>query len=195
MSTAIERLDALAGQFPMTESAGRLSFPERCAAYYLLRRGFKKSLVALTFGVSPAAMTKLANADLHGSRYVAVVHEYARLGHDEFGARYFTDEIEARLARFRMSVPTEGDLAKRRFGASPTARGAAGEYTLSIKGGPITFYVYWITAEGWAFRQDDPGGFVSRKRYVTSSVARTAALASYAALPEDILNFNPEPVL
>lgn len=192
MSATTERLDALQSSLPRTALAGRLTFNEKCAAYYLLLRGFKKSLVALTFGVTPSAMTRLAQA--RSARYADVVREYRRLGHEAFGDRYFTQDMEARFLRYQAAIPNQSDKAKRKFGPNPNARSAAGEYLIRSVTGPETiFFVFWLEGESWTYRQDEePGAFVSAKRFDTSSEARNAAFDSYAITKEEVLRFVRE---
>lgn len=194
MSEATKRLDALQAQTPSTVIAGRLSFPEKCAAYYLLRRGFKKSLVALTFNLSPMSATRLARADAEAERYPDIAREYERLGHDAFGERYYTNDIEARLQRNIAEVPTEGDTTKRKFGPNPNAREGAGRYRiLAINGREVEFTVYWRPAEGWSYRQDqEPGAYESPSIDKTAAKARNAALENYAVTRDAILDYFPE---
>jgi hypothetical protein len=192
MSNAIDRLNAIQAQLPAAAFEGRLSFPEKCAAYYLIRRGFKQSTLCLAFGVTPVTISRLAKAG--GDRYADVMREYSKLGHEAFGVRYYTDDIETRLARWLVNAPSDEDKARRKFGPNPAARSAAGEYLIrAFDGSEITFFVYWLDGEGWTFRQEqEPHPFVSKARLFASSAARKAALDNYAIGAEDILNFIPE---
>jgi hypothetical protein len=192
MTNAIDRLNTLQAQLPVSALAGRLSFPEKCAAYYLIRRGFKHSILCLTFGVTPMTINRLAKAG--GARYADIAREYSKLGHDQFGARYFTDDIETRLARYLAKAPNAEDKARRKFGPNPAARSAAGEYLIQATNGvEVTFYVLWVDGEGWSYRQDqEPHPFASSARLSSSAAARKAALENYAIGPESILNFIPE---
>lgn len=194
MSKTTERLDALQSRIPMSSIAGRLSFPEKCAAFYLLRRGFKKNLVALVFGLSPMSATRLSRADPEGDRYPDVAREYERLGHDAFGDRYYTQDIDDRLWRYVAETPTEGDGAKRKFGPNPNAREGAGRYRiLAINGREVEFTVYWKPAQGWSYRQDqEPGAYESPSIDKSAAKARDAALENYAVTRDAILDYMPE---
>lgn len=194
MKDATERLDALQASFPRSEVAGRLTFHEKCAAYLLLQRGFKHSLVAKTLGVTQTTISHLAKAG-RGLRYAEIAREFERLGKDAFETRYWSDDIETRLSRWRAHAETPADQTQRKFGPNPNADSAAGRYRIhAYDGTETTFHVYWVTSEGWSYRQDEePGAFQSAKRLLSSPLARTAALENYGVDAENILEFVHEP--
>ena len=117
MSEAIDRLNARLAD--MTPTA-RLTFEDKCAAFYLIQRGFKQVLIAEVFGVTQTAISQLARALKPGARkYKNVADEWARIGSsDEFGRIYYTLDIDDRVARARVNSPQPGDLRRGR-GANP----------------------------------------------------------------------------
>jgi hypothetical protein len=133
MSEATKKLDELIRELPRMRR--RLSFHEKCAAYYALDRDFPQSLVAKTFGVSSGAISALANCRNYsgGSRYQDVREEYDRLGRDAFGDTYFTDEIAAKFQRWRLGVETDED--RTRMHGPDTRAGKWGDR-------PFTFEAY-----------------------------------------------------
>lgn len=111
MSKATEKLEDLIRELPRMSQ--RLSFHEKCAAYFAMDRGFPQILVAKAFNVSSGAMSALANCRKN-SHYQDVRDEYDRLGRAAFGDAYFTDELVAKLQRFRLGVETDEDRTRMR---------------------------------------------------------------------------------
>jgi hypothetical protein len=132
MSKATATLDELIKELP--RMAKRLSFHDKCAAYYALERGFPQSLIAKALGVSSGAMSALANCrnEKGGGRYQDVRNEYDRLGHDAFGDHYFTDDFATKLQRFRMGVETDADRA--RMHGPDTRGGKWGNKIFTVEG-------------------------------------------------------------
>jgi hypothetical protein len=111
MSEATEKLEELINALP--RMSRRLSFSEKCAAYFALDRGFAQSLVAKAFRISSGAASALANCrnGKGDGRYATIADEYDRLGREAFGEKYFTDEHITKLQRWRLGAETDADRA------------------------------------------------------------------------------------
>lgn len=180
MPTALERLDAMVAEIT-PRRAGHLSFSDMCGAFYALYRGFPQSLVAKSFGISQAAASKLARCRINPRAYVNVAAEFKRLGPEEFGETYFTDDIADRIARFRANVQTPGDLRRGRT-SNAAADSEAGLWLMNDdQGDEHTVEVYWADATGWRHREEGRWAYVSHRVYETSRKAREAAYANYLA--------------
>jgi hypothetical protein len=204
MSEATDRLEATLAGMPIS-AAARLSFPERCGAFYAMHRGFPKSLVAEAFGITPTTAGFLANClvskDGTRPRYEDVAQEFTKLGEKKFGERYYTLEIDDRIARIRAGAVTEEDANRRRFGPSATFRACQGFYRIpQIDGNEAIVEIRWIDKEGWTYSEcqnhhgPDPDrryacfddGYVlynwtCAKRFRSSNAALVDAYANYAA--------------
>jgi hypothetical protein len=102
--------------------ASRMPYSDQCAAFYAMKRGFRPVLIAKLFGVTPTAMSLLRNCENAPRRYTKLKAEYAALGHDAFGQKYWTDAIDDRLARFRLNVEKQNDfMPNRGRGPNPAA--------------------------------------------------------------------------
>ena len=182
MNEALERL-ARRLEGLSAHSSGRLSFPDRCAAFYCLHRGFPQSLIAKAFGVTPGAVSTLAKALTNERRYQDIAREFRSLGPDRFGEKYYTIAVDDRIARFRAEQETPNDLRRGR-GPNPSADSHQGDWEVTaVNGQDITFTVFWTGPEGWSYRQDEgPGPYeCAPERFTGSTKAREAGYMSYAA--------------
>ena len=180
MSQATENLEKMLAETPASMSA-RLSFPDQCAAFYALFRGFKPGLVAKVFGTTPTAMSVLKHCIRDPRRYRHVKDEFYKLGPEEFGEKYYTDDIDARLSRFRAKAEKSDDLMRGR-GPNATADKFQGLWLIvDEQGDEHTVEVLWIDGEGWRHREFGRWAYVSRNIYQTSLKAREAAYANYLA--------------
>jgi hypothetical protein len=105
MSKATEALGALLEGLPQPRPPS-LSFPQRCAAYYALRRRFPQTIVAQAFNVTQGAVSALARCSVTG-KYRKVAEEYRDLGHDAFGEKYFTDDHLVLIQKYRLKLLTD----------------------------------------------------------------------------------------
>ena len=184
MSEATDRLEELA-QGLQPKNSARLSFTDLCAAFALVKRGFPQSLVAQVFGVTPAAISKLASAETNPRRYANVAAELQRLGWDEFREKYITNEIIERLQRFRVEAPLTSDLRRGR-GPNPAADKSAGAWELTAGNGEIQHLeVFWRDGAGWTWRHLGEGWITQQEPCLTSLKAREQLYASFAAADQE----------
>jgi hypothetical protein len=152
MSGATENLARMMAAMPTIRS-GRLSFSDRCAAFYALHIGYPKDLAAKVFGMSPGTMYMLANC-LRGERngvahYQEIAREFRRMGEENFGERYYTPEIDERLQRYRVNAEKISD-ARRGRGPNPAADHHEGKWKMNaLDGTPVNVEIKW-TETGWA---------------------------------------------
>jgi hypothetical protein len=159
MSEATDRLEATISKMPYP-SAARLSHGEKCAAFYAMRRGFPKWLIAKTFGITPTTASYIANclAPPEGAkpRYENIAREFRAMGEKEFGEKYYTIEIDDRIARIRADVVTPEDATRRKFGPAKTLNRLAGFHRIPTDYGRDEIVeVRWIDEEGWTFSEMD----------------------------------------
>ena len=193
MNEAVDRLNARLAATPPGASA-HLTFQQKCAAFYLLERGFKQALVAEVFGISKASVNLLANALKPGARtYANVAEEWNRIGDaEEFGRLYYTIDIDDRVARARAHAPGDGDLRRGR-GPNPNLEPwppfvhYEAHYTCvwrdetnTPEGEEIVDYETGekLPARGWTFFFDDggPRARVIGKRFRTPAAAKNFIL-------------------
>lgn len=98
--------------FPNT-AGPKLSFNDKCAAFWCLRVGHKSERVAKMFGISSATISHLKQAivDKPGrqKRYPEVKREFERLGESAFRDAYYTDDVHTRLMRIKYDAEHAGD--------------------------------------------------------------------------------------
>ena len=164
MSEATEKLDALIAELP--RMAKRLTFHDKCAAFYACVRGYPQTRVAEVFGVSSGGISALANCRNTTDRYVDVVHEWNKLGREAFGDKYFTDDIATKFSRFEFGVETDEDRTRmhgpdtraRKWGDRPfTFEAYGGRFItcivqLRMKGDPDP-RTDAEAPQGWAWRE------------------------------------------
>jgi hypothetical protein len=175
-------LETMLETMPATHS-GRLSFAHQCAAFYALQRGFKASLIAKVFGVTPSAASTLKNAETSTRRYGRVTAEWRKLGPHAFGEKYWTPEIDDRLARFRVDSPDHADLMRGR-GPNPNADKHAGLWEIEDRAAARhTVEIFWAPSQGWRYR--DTAADWTGPACQTSLKAREDAYASFNAAHQD----------
>jgi hypothetical protein len=180
MSDPYDRLDGYLSEMGALAS-GRLSFHDQCAAFVLLQRGFSRGLVAKTFGISPSAATHIGDCLSPGSkRYAKVADAYRAMGEEAFGRAYFTQDIDDRLARFRLNVPKQGDFRRGRA-PNPGSDLDAGDHQIPVlhgrRGDIDTITVFWADGRGWTFRKADE--WTCPEIFKTSMTALDEAWKSY----------------
>jgi hypothetical protein len=99
----------------------KLSFPQKCAAFYALNMGVKPAYVTKAFGVTPGTTSNLKRAGRapspdHGNyqggfrpRYPEIAREFERLGAEAFRNRYYTDDVHTQLMRIKYEAEETGD--------------------------------------------------------------------------------------
>jgi hypothetical protein len=182
MSEATERLEATLARMPL-HNAGRLSHADKCGAFYALYRGFPKSLVAKAFGITPTTASHLAHclAPRPGAqtRYDDIAREFRTLGASAFGERYYTAEIDDRIARIRADAPTADDAKHRRFGPSETHNAYEGYFTIpTIDGGEAIVRVHWAQ-QGWTYSEITPDSWTAPVHFRSSGKALMDAFNNY----------------
>ena len=189
MSEATDKLDALLAEMPPDRSA-HLTFEDKCAAFYLIQRGYSQTLVAEVFGVTQTAMSRLARALKPEARtYRSVAEEWNRIGSTkEFGDRYYTVDIHDRVTRARAKAPEPADLRRgrgpnRNLEPWPPFVHYEAHYTCvwrdetnTPEGEEIVDYETGekLPARGWTFFFDDggPHARVIGKRFRTPAAAK-----------------------
>lgn len=76
--------------------AAKLNENQRCAILALVRNGVKNELVARAFGIDGRTVAHIRND--HSPKYKGTRATYQQLGHDEFTARYLTEEVARMVA-------------------------------------------------------------------------------------------------
>jgi hypothetical protein len=141
----------------------RLTFQQKCAAYALLQCGYPKHVVALVIDMADMTAGRLAKAAETNGIHPDVAREYHRLGHEEFGRIYLTDEILTKAQRAVLGLERKGKII------DPGADQSSGYWL--IRDDPLqAFLVRWVDNEGWTF--SDEWDDMYPERYRTSSVAR-----------------------
>jgi hypothetical protein len=198
MPTPLEHLDEMLADLPASRGP-RMPLSTLCAAFYLIHREFPRPLIAKTFGISEATVALLANClRADARRYARVAEEWQKLGAEAFGQRYYTQDVDDRVARIRA-----GAEAKKQ-GVDVRADKYAGAVVDLVRqdGMPVQCLIEWRTAgqdlhpgydtplpARWAFREiscgheptpaDRPEARWTYERYRTSSEARKAIFYNY----------------
>jgi hypothetical protein len=154
----------------------RLTFQEKCAAYYALKRGFPQKLIGKVFGVSQGAACALLKASPDSRRYRDVAHEFERLGAEEFGRRYWTPEYDDRLGRFRMGQQKTFDQMR---GSAPNP--TADKYQGAHESADGEFHINWVPGKGWIWLAGNMPA--EEQRPYRSSTAAYDAYWEFAQLP------------
>jgi hypothetical protein len=144
----------------------RLTFQQKCAAYALLQCGYHKAIVARTIEMADMTAGRLAKAAETNGIYTDVAKEYHRLGHEEFGRIYLTDEILTKAQAVVLGL-ADDKTPKR------SADRAEGYWRIPPEGKypAEAFRVLWIDGEGWAISHDGDN-VNSQERFLSSSIAR-----------------------
>jgi hypothetical protein len=151
----------------------RLTFQQKCAAYALLQCDYSKHAVAVVFDMSDMTAARLMQASETNRIHPDVAKEFNRLGSEEFGRLYLTDEILTKVQRAVLGLKQKSRIF------DPTADHSSGWWEVRADDEPQAFCVRWMDGEGWAFANNQD---VHPGRYFTSSIARTAGYKAYNAL-------------
>lgn len=134
----------------------RPSFEKRCGIFYVLYKSDKRgsgnrdrltqATIARAFGITQGAASRLAKAlePGHGgpNKFKKIADEWNRLGEEEFGRKYFTDEMREQLTAARRE--------KSPSGPNPASNSHKGYHCLFDR--DIVF-VYWANEpkKGWSY--------------------------------------------
>jgi hypothetical protein len=141
----------------------RLTFQQKCAAYALLQCGYPKHVVALVIDMADMTAARLMQASETNGIYPDVAKEFNRLGSEEFGRVYLTDEILTKAQRAVLGLERKSKTF------DPNAAQSSGYWL--IRSDPLqAFLVRWVDSEGWTF--SDEWDDMHPERYRTSSIAR-----------------------
>lgn len=215
MTEALDRLDATLSRMPFSHAA-RLPWGEKCGAFYALYRGFPKSLIAEAFAITPTTASFLANClnpvPAARSRYADVAAEFKSLGPQAFGEKYYTLDIDDRIARVRSGVLSPDDAKRRQFGPSSTNALRKGFHRIpTLTGDDAIVEIHWIEGEGWTFSELDnsPAGvafdhrprfevgyilynWTAPDRFRSSQLSLRAAYNNYGQAMPSLINLPPK---
>jgi len=76
--------------------APKLTFEERCGLYYAGKIGIPDWAILKVAKIHRSSLTRLL--DGKHKAYLEVREKYQSLGHEEFGHRYYTEELQQRIA-------------------------------------------------------------------------------------------------
>lgn len=76
--------------------AAKLTEDQRCSVLALARNGVKRDLIAQVFGIDSRTVAHIIND--HSAKYKHTRSVYQQLGHDEFTARYLTEDVARMVA-------------------------------------------------------------------------------------------------
>lgn len=137
----------------------KLSLAQQCEAYAALQSGAAQKVVSDIFGLSAASICHLANCRNHAPgrewRYSDVWRTWRDLGEEEFLRRYYSEDLDLKIKRWRYKVP--GPLDSRRTAA---ANPIADKYSFTAIGSfTVNSPRPWVARVDWADCQlpdDDP---------------------------------------
>lgn len=108
-----------------TKFAPKLSFDERCSVLALVRANVSRKIVSEALGIDRRTVGHITNeTSLH---YRNVRQEYKRIGHDDFIAKYVTEEVARKVAEVA-NKPV--DVVHATGNPSERARAKAGVHTV-----------------------------------------------------------------
>jgi hypothetical protein len=163
MSEATDNLKKLLEETSFTQLS-RLTFSERCGAFFALQTGYSQKVIARAFGVHSSTASLIAHClTSKDTRYASIAAEFHKLGLEEFGEKYFTPAMFDAIALARRNIPND----KRRSGPSRTPSNLPGFHW--IDGGIIELC---IDSDEWITRS--PG-----EAFTTHARTPAAALKAY----------------
>lgn len=175
--------------------AAKLTEDQRCSILALARHGVKRELIAQAFGIDSRTVAHISND--HSAKYKHVRATYQQLGHDEFTARYLTEDVARMVAEVAPEPPPEraNPGMPSLDGVSKRANRLAGIQIVAAMEGmrkyPHEVEIAFRSGvddmpDGWYYRDmtgDDPEGW-----YHNGEASLRTSSACYQALTENLMD-------
>lgn len=137
--------------------APKLSEDERCAVLALVKSGIRRDVVAEAFSLDKRTVGHIAN-DASG-RYKTVRAKYKNEGHDEFIAKYLTEDVARRVAA--VDLPAAEKPVPAPNGVSRRADRLAGVHKIDPAPG-LREYPHEVEIKFMAGNEEMPDGWYYR---------------------------------